>query len=133
MPPFPHTLLSLPTTPSSQSHPITPARLHRRWSSCSYYDTSCSTHRTILLAIIIAVCILTFLILTLLFVRHHKRRALKRRVNQAQQQVNARQQAQYYIPAPVPNASTVNKEYVSGPDGALRGGDLVILPPAYTR
>ncbi|OAL56629.1 hypothetical protein IQ07DRAFT_594122 [Pyrenochaeta sp. DS3sAY3a] len=47
--------------------------LHKR-SDCTYYDSSCgSTHRTVVLIIIIIVGALTSIILSLLYVRSRKR------------------------------------------------------------
>lgn len=57
--------------------------LSKRYTSCSYYDTSCSTHRTIIIIIIIAVVVLKLLILFLIFRRHQKRKQMREQARQA--------------------------------------------------
>lgn len=82
MPPFQPSYPRLIDSSASSlmtSHSRSNLPLQRRWSSCSYYDTSCDTHRTILLSIIIAVVVLKVLIVTLLCVRHHRRKAARQR------------------------------------------------------
>jgi hypothetical protein len=63
--------LPLAQTPSTLESILT--NLHKR-SDCTYYDSSCgSTHRTVVLIIIIIVGALTSIILSLLYVRSRKR------------------------------------------------------------
>ncbi|KAF1958821.1 hypothetical protein CC80DRAFT_502733 [Byssothecium circinans] len=72
MPPLNHILQTLPS----------PHSLHRRGTSCASasFDTTCSLHRTILLSIIGAVVLLKILVLTALYARHRKRKAMKQRL-----------------------------------------------------
>lgn len=68
--------------------------LHKRDSSCTYYDASCSTHRLVILIIIIAIGIIVSAILSLLYVRSRRSKANKIRL-QAQfqrQQMQVQQQ-----------------------------------------
>jgi len=130
--PLPHqqpqpttTMSPLPTTntPLAPTQP-TSSSLHRRWSKCSYYDVACSTHRNVLLGIIIVVCILTAIILALLFMRHHKRRGVERRTLQSQQTATMSQMGYNY-------GGTNPSPYYSAAGGADVGVEAP--PPAYTR
>jgi uncharacterized membrane protein len=60
--------------------------LHKRDSDCTYYDTSCSTHRLAIMIIIICVGIIVSAILSLLYVRSRRSKAAKIRASIQQQQ-----------------------------------------------
>ncbi|KAF2255023.1 hypothetical protein BU26DRAFT_514835 [Trematosphaeria pertusa] len=133
MPPLYHSLLRLGTTSGANSTPNPHSRsnlptlhsLHRRWSSCSYYDTSCSTHRTILLTIILVVIALKLLIITLLVVRHQKRKALRRQAAQAtMRQIKQRERER--------ESGACYGSYPSGTTLGGGGGEVEMPPPAYT-
>ncbi|KAF2856966.1 hypothetical protein T440DRAFT_463170 [Plenodomus tracheiphilus IPT5] len=54
--------------------------IHKRSSSCAYYDSSCSdTHRLIVLIIILFVGFVVSLIFTLVYFRNRKRRIIRER------------------------------------------------------
>jgi hypothetical protein len=124
MPPFNHNVFNLPASSSSLSSRST-FSLQRRWSTCSTYDTSCSTHRTALLAIVLAVCFLTTLVLFLLIMRHYRRRATRTRIIETQQAKTGRQMRYSYRVTP--------PTYHGDNNGAVGSGGLEIPPPAYTK
>ncbi|KAH7402627.1 hypothetical protein BKA66DRAFT_564535 [Pyrenochaeta sp. MPI-SDFR-AT-0127] len=69
----------LPTTSQSPpSNPLNGILTHlpkiKRSSNCEYYDTSCGTHRTVILIIIILVGAFVGLILSLVYMRGRQRR-----------------------------------------------------------
>jgi hypothetical protein len=59
--------------------------LAKRDSDCTYYDTSCSTHRLAILIIIICIGIIVSAILSLLYVRSRRSQAAKLRAAMQQQ------------------------------------------------
>jgi hypothetical protein len=63
------------------SNILTSGILHKRDSSCTYYDTSCSTHRLAIMIIIICVGILVSAILSLLYVRSRRSKIAKLRAS----------------------------------------------------
>jgi hypothetical protein len=54
--------------------------IHKRNYECTYYDATCSTHRLVVMIIIIVVGILVSAILSLLYVRSRRSKAAKSRV-----------------------------------------------------
>ncbi|KAH7078988.1 hypothetical protein BKA63DRAFT_488675 [Paraphoma chrysanthemicola] len=86
MPALPH----LTTTPSSNPHPNLSAILtsfqKRSSSDCSYYETSCGTHRLAIMIIIICVGIMVSAILSTLYIRSHRHKAAKLRTIEQQHQ-----------------------------------------------
>jgi hypothetical protein len=59
--------------------------LAKRDSDCTYYDTSCSTHRLAILIIIICIGIIVSAILSLLYVRSRRSKVAKLRAAMQQQ------------------------------------------------
>lgn len=80
----------LPNTLSTLSTPLENilTNIHKR-SDCIYYDSSCSsTHRTIILVIVILVGAFTTLILSLLYVRSRRRGNARARAAHAAREQN---------------------------------------------
>ncbi|CAO2657385.1 Nn.00g035110.m01.CDS01 [Neocucurbitaria sp. VM-36] len=74
MAPLPSTLQTLPTTVENIL-----TNIHKRSSDCTYYDTSCGTHRTVVLIIIVVVGATVAVILSLVYARGRKRRIARER------------------------------------------------------
>ncbi|KAH7126849.1 hypothetical protein B0J11DRAFT_579276 [Dendryphion nanum] len=77
---------TLPTSPSL-THSLT-----KRLTSCAYYDSACSTQRTIIICVVIAIIVLKILILFLLFRRWYKRKDIRRLEVARQQRMLEQQQ-----------------------------------------
>ncbi|KAF1841753.1 uncharacterized protein K460DRAFT_369757 [Cucurbitaria berberidis CBS 394.84] len=76
MAPLPPTLQTLPT---SVENILT--NIHKRSSDCTYYDTSCNTHRIAILVIIVFVGALFGLTLSFYYARGRKRRTARERAS----------------------------------------------------
>ncbi|OAL06060.1 hypothetical protein IQ06DRAFT_343301 [Phaeosphaeriaceae sp. SRC1lsM3a] len=73
--------------------------LHKRDSSCTYYDASCSTHRLVILIIIIAIGIIVSAILSLLYVRSRRSKANKMRLQSQRQQAQIQERFSAWDPS----------------------------------
>ncbi|KAI8938043.1 hypothetical protein NX059_005715 [Plenodomus lindquistii] len=91
--------------PISQSHanllsPLSAilTNIHKRSSSCAYYDSSCnSTYRLVVLIIILLVAFVVSLIFTLVYFRNRKRKIIRERQAKAvREQINLRKREETF-------------------------------------
>jgi hypothetical protein len=105
------------------THPTTNSNFQKRDSDCDVYSaSSCSTHRTVLLIIIILVGAFAAIVLSLVYVRSRHRRIARMHANQSNR-FDARAWRQQYLDSDVVNGRRMHDLREGGLREDLRTSD----------